>query len=167
MVNKIMALFFLLMFWVGNLKAQGNCESHDMLVKLFGDCWRIRDTKFEDIVALSDMQIKGFRKRGLCFDHDQMEMVIDTIFYPKFTINKYDAKKYLWDHFNFSPNYVGISTDSLTEVIIKGFSSLNKRVAYTREYSLFYDGYYLFMFEDGVMFRLYKPMKNVQRGSGH
>jgi len=128
-------------------------------------CWRVKDYRLEKAVALTDREIKNFSKREVCLNNDKLELIIDTIMSPKYSITTFNSEKYLWDTFRYTKKHIGIETENLYEISVKGKSS-NKKIGEVA-YSFLYDGNYLYFIEDGVIFRLYKPKSSPNRSSSH
>jgi hypothetical protein len=131
-------------------------------------CWRTLDHRFLPAYGLKKSEIARFSKQTICFNTKVVAMYGDTLFRPTYSMNKYRANDYLWGSFQSKKEDIGITTDSLYEIILSGKIKLKSdSKLHNMEYTMLYDGVYLFIFQDGVVFRLInKPVKTTGRSSG-
>jgi hypothetical protein len=143
-------------------------ENGDVMKELF-TCWHSIDHRYFPIYALTKEEVKDFSKRKICFNDKVVPMYIDTLYSPKYSIKKYGSKEYLWDNFQSKKEDIGIVTDSLYEIHISAMiKSPENGKFHKTERIIVYDGTYLFIFEDGVTFRLVNRLiKTEKRESGH
>ena len=143
-----------------------NAQNSKALSQIF-TCWKTLDYKLSNDYGLEPKQIQDLLKKKVCLSNNTIVVYYDTLYSPKYSIEKFKTKNYLWDNFNVQGKDYNILSDSLYEITIDyKIKSSRDGKFYSSKRVMIYNVDYLFIIQDGVVFRLYKPMKNVQRGSG-
>lgn len=131
-------------------------NAQNIPLKRFLTCWYVK-AHIHDAESVFDYkQVQRFSKQEICFKNDTAKMFTDIIVNPHYSMEKVNTEKYLWDNYYYDKKYIGTNADSLYKITITG-KGISKRLknSYPVQYDLFYDGYYLFIFQDGVIFRLH------------
>jgi hypothetical protein len=118
-------------------------------------CWKVKDCLYNDS-SYSLEQLKLVLKKIICFEKGTAVIFDDILVDPKYSIERLNSEKYLSYHCHNDKKYFDITADSLTVIQITGYLISKNSNGLNSPYDFFYDGKYLYLYQNKVAFRLYR-----------
>ncbi len=130
-------------------------------------CWHAVSHEYSTIYGLDEDEIKNYSQQKVCFTRDTITMYYGAVYAPHFSIRKVNAESYARDNFDCGKVKLGMITDSVYEITISSMVKSSKNGALHKMTDVVaFDGDFLYMVKDGVIFKLYDSnSKNNPRNS--
>ncbi len=131
-----------------------SADSTEVFQSLF-KCWRSVSHEYSQIYGLEEEEIKALTKQKLCFSRDSISTFEGASFTPQYQINKVNAENYAHENFDCVKVKLGIIKDTVYEITISSYSRPNKDGdIHKMTEVVVYDGYFLYIVKDGVIFKM-------------
>jgi hypothetical protein len=131
-------------------------------------CWRATSHEYSTIYGLDEEEIKNYTKQKVCFKKDSVTMYYGTLYDPKYSIKKVNAEKFAKDNFDCSKDKLGMVADSVYEITISSFTKASKtEPAHKMTDVIAFDGYFTYIVQDGVIFKLFDADAKIQGRSSN
>jgi hypothetical protein len=155
MKKKLFALaVFSLLSWRTTCSAQ--VADSATIVKSLIKCWRTVSKAYSTIYGLDEGEIETCSRQKLCFTRDSFTLYNGPLFDPKYSIRKVKADDFARNNFDCSKEKLGMLTDSLYAVTISSMTkSSQNKPAHKMTDVIAFDGYFIYVVNDGVIFKLY------------
>ncbi len=152
MKKYVTAILFLLHL-SGACSAQA-VDSNEVFQSLF-KCWRSVSHEYSLIYGLEEEEIKVLAKQKICFSRDSINTYEGDAYAPLYQIRKVNAESYAKDNFDCAKVKLGIIKDTVYEITISAYSKPNKSGDIHQKTEIIaYDGYFLYIVKDGVIFKM-------------
>ena len=131
-----------------------SADSTEVFQSLF-KCWRSVSHEYSQIYGLEEEEIKALTKQKLCFSRDSISTFEGASFTPLYQIHKVNAENYAHENFDCAKVKLGIIKDTVYEITISSYSRPNKDGdIHKMTEVVVYDGYFLYIVKDGVIFKM-------------
>lgn len=132
-----------------------SADSTKILNSLF-NCWRAISHEYSTIYGLEEDEIKIYSKQKVCFTADSATMYYGALYNPKYSVKKVDAENFAKNNFDCSKAKLGMAKDSVYQITISSINRSSKNGT-THEMTdiIAFDGDFVYIVKDGVIFKLY------------
>jgi hypothetical protein len=146
--------------WCNSCSAQ-EIDTTKIFKSLF-QCWHAVSHEYSAIYGLDEEEIKNYAKQKVCFSKDTVTMYYGALYAPKYSIKKVNAENFARDNFDVGKDKLGMLTDSVYEITISSMArSPQNGTLHKMTDVIAFDGDFIYIVKDGVIFKLY----NNQTGS--
>jgi len=105
---------------------------------------------------LEEDEIKAYTKQKVCINRDTVTMYYGTLYAPKYSIRKVNAENFAKDNFDCSKDKLGMLKDSVYEINISSMSKSPQNGTFHKMTDIIaFDGDFIYIVKDGVIFKLY------------
>jgi hypothetical protein len=119
-------------------------------------CWHAVSHEYSSIYGLEESEIKSYSKQKVCFTKDSITMYYGVVYAPKYSIKKVNAENFARDNFDCGKDKLGMLTDSVYEINISSMSKSPQNGAFHKMTDVIaFDGDFLYIVKDGVIFKLF------------
>jgi hypothetical protein len=126
------------------------------IVNSLNKCWRATSHEYSTIYGLDEDEIKSYAKQKVCFTRDSVTMYYGALYGPKYSIKKVNAENFAKDNFDCSKEKLGMVEDSVFEITISSVSKASRNeTAHKMTDVIAFDGYFVYIVKDGVIFKLF------------
>ncbi len=142
------------LLWNGTCSAQAT-DTTKTINSLFM-CWRAISHEYSAIYGLEEEEIKNYSKQKVCFSRDSAIMYYGALYAPKYSVKKVNAEDFAKNNFDCSKIKLGIMKDSVYEITISSVTRPSQNGAVHKMTDVIaFDGDYVYIVKDGVIFKLY------------
>ena len=140
--------------WNNNCSAQ--VADSTTIVNSLNKCWRTIGKAYSTIYGLDESEIEKYSRQKLCFTRDSFVLYNGPLFDPKYAIKKVKADDFAKNNFDCSKEKLGMLTDSIYAITISSITkSSQNKPAHKMTDVIAFDGYFIYVVNDGVIFKLY------------
>lgn len=126
------------------------------VVKSLMKCWRSISKEYATIYGLEEDEIKQYYKQKVCLGRDSITIYHGTLYGPKYAIKKVNADNFSKTQFDCTRDKLGMTTDSVYQVTILSLTKPDPKGATHKMTDIIaFDGYFLYVVKDGVIFKLF------------
>ena len=119
-------------------------------------CWRAISHEYSTIYGLEEEEIKNYSKQKVCFTHDSITMYYGALYTPKYSVKKVNAENFAKNNFDCPKEKLGMIKDSVYEITISSVNrSTQNGTAHKMTDVIAFDGDFIYIVKDGVIFKLY------------
>ena len=154
-MNRYLYAVALLPFllWSNPCAAQ-EADTTAILNTLF-KCWRSVSHEYSPIYGLEEEEIKKYSRQKVCFSRDNITLYYGALYAPQYSIKKVNAEHYAKDNFDCRKDKLGILKDSVYEINISSVSRSAQNGPHKMTDIIAFDGDFIYIVKDGVIFKLY------------
>jgi len=126
------------------------------IYKTLFKCWHSVSHEYSTIYGLEEDEIKNYAKQKVCLSRDGVELYSGPLLTPQYLIKKVNAESFAKDNFDCSKIKLGMIVDSVYEITISSMAKSAKTGALHKMTDVVaFDGNFLYVVKDGVIFKLY------------
>ncbi len=153
-MKKYTLVILSLILWGNSCPAQAT-DTTAVLNTLF-KCWRAVGHEYSSIYGLDEDEIKTYSKQKVCFTRDNIAMYYGALFAPHYSIKKVNAESFAKNNFDCDKGKLGILRDSVYEINISSTAkSAQNGTLHKMTDVIAFDGDFIYIVKDGVIFKLY------------
>ena len=137
------------------------------IVNTLFKCWRAISHKYSAIYGLEEEEIKIYSKQLVCFNSDSVIMYYGALYAPKYSIKKVNAENFAKNNFDCTKDKLGMIKDSLYEITILSINRSSRNgTSHKMTDVIAFDGDFIYIVKDGIIFKLYDSnYRNEARSS--
>lgn len=131
-------------------------------------CWRATSHEYSTIYGLDEEEIKSYTRQKVCYRKDSVTNYYGTFYDPRYSFKKVNAENYAKDNFDCDKDKLGMVADSVYEITISSFTKASQSEPVHKMTDIIaFDGYFIYVVKDGVIFKLYDADAKVQGRSSN
>ncbi len=126
------------------------------IVGTVAKCWRVISHEYSTIYGLEEEEIKAYSKQKVCFAADSVRMHTGVSYSPRYSVKKVNAEEYAKTNFDCDKRRLGISIDSVYEIVVHSVSKPTKNgTIHKMTNAIVFDGDCIYVPVDGIIFRMF------------
>ena len=139
--------------WGNTCSAQASDSTK--IVDSVNKCWRSIGREYMTIYGLDEAEIKKYYKQKVCLARDSVILYYGVRYSPKYSVKKVNAEIFAKENFDCTKDKLSMVTDSVYEITISSFTKpTDLEFAHKMTDVIAFDGYFIYIANDGVIFKL-------------
>jgi hypothetical protein len=153
-MKKYTLIILAIFLWSSSCSAQ-ETDTATVFKALF-KCWHAVSHQYSSIYGLEEEEIKTYSRQKVCIARDSVTMYYGVLYAPQYAIKKVDAENFAKDNFDCDKGKLGMLTDSVYEINISSITKSAKNGTFHKMTDVIaFDGDFIYIVKDGVIFKLY------------
>ena len=155
MRKHLYALAIALISLCGSSCSAQQADTAKVITTLF-QCWHAVSHAYSSIYGLEENEIKNYAKQRVCFSTDSISLYSGTVYTPVYSLRKVNAENFAQDNFDCGKDKLGMLADSLYEIKISSLTKSPQNGSVHKMTDIIsFDGQFVYVVQDGVIFKLY------------